>query len=128
MIFDSKLTFFAGEKAAASMTSKVIDFEQTDPRFGLVGRQFWIVVRMSQDFAATDITVTVEDSEDGKAFSSLDVIVTKGGIQQLVIPMMAYHKRHLRLKLALTGTPAGKVSAVLTDNFTDIDQVELPIE
>lgn len=83
---------------------------------------------MSPDFSATEITVTLEDSADGKSFGAIDVVKTKGGIQQIVIPMLPYHKRHVRLKVELTGTPAGTLSAALTDNFSDIDKVQLPIE
>lgn len=128
MIIDSSLMFFSGERASASMASKAIDFGQEDPRIGLIARKFWVVVGMSPDFSATEITVTLEDSADGKSFGAIDVVKTKGGIQQIVIPMLPYHKRHVRLKVELTGTPAGTLSATLTDNFSDIDKVQLPIE
>ena len=105
MIIDSSLMFFSGEQASASMTSKAIDFGQEDPRIGLIARKFWVVVGMSPDFSATEITVTLEDSADGKSFGAIDVVKTKGGIQQIVIPMLPYHKRHVRLKVELTGPP-----------------------
>lgn len=127
MILDALLIFFSKEKAAATMTSKVIDFEQEDPRVGLIARKFWVLLSTSADFAATDITVTIEHSADGESFEQLDVVKAKGDIQQIVIPMLPYHKRHVRLKVELTGTPAGTLSAALTDNFGDIDKVTLPI-
>lgn len=128
MILDASLMFFKDEPSVASKTSKVIDFGQEDPRIGMSANRFCVLFYTGEDFAATDITVTIEHSDDGESFESLDVVKTGGDVEQIVIPMALYHKRYMRVKVELTGTPAGTFSVVITDNFNDTDLPALQVE
>lgn len=128
MILDAQLFLFDKEKATAEMTSRVLDFNQDKPRVGMTPRQFVVLVRAGEGFAADSVQLTLEHSDDGTTFTPLATGSAITNFEQAIIPAPLDHKRYLRLKATLVGTPAGTLNAVLTDNWTDLHQIDLPLE
>lgn len=128
MILDAELFFFDNTAAAAEMTSRAIDFQQEKPRVGVTPRQFVVLARAGKDFAADSVQLTLEHSDDGTTFTPLATGSAITDFEQAIIPAPLDHKRYLRLKATLVGTPAGTLNAVLTDNWTDLHQIDLPLE
>ena len=65
------------------------------------------------------ITFTLEDSADNSTFSALlSVTALANSMKHAVsIPMPVVHRRYLRLKTAIKGTPTGTLTAILNNHI-----------
>jgi len=128
MIMDAKLVFSYAQTLAAGVSANVVDFGQAKPRMGLIGRDYFIVVRAGEDFACTSLKVEVQESDDNETFETTFATKAIADFEQVAIPVPREHKRYMRLKFTPAGTAAGKVHAFIVDNLSEVEGFEREVQ
>ena len=123
MIIDQFAIFFDDEAAAASMTSKVVDFMPYAGR----GEIFITMLAKGANAAAVSFAVTVQESKDGTAFTSVGTYPIQKPdsspvLHAIRLPEPTRHGK-VRLAVAVTGAVAGQklFAGVTRDHFAPYD-------
>lgn len=121
-MIDYELVLAEKQDFKAAVTTEAVDLGQKTPNIGLLERALWFVFVPSDVSAGTgSVTFTLEDSEDGKNFTSVAAygpIVAKKIVRDVAFPL--HHRRYVRVKTAVTGTVSTLAGTlVVADNFSD---------
>ena len=119
-MIDYELVLAEKQDFKAAVTTKAVDLGQKTPNIGLLERALWFVFVPSDVSAGTgSVTFTLEDSEDGKNFTSVAAygpIVAEKIVRDVAFPFPLHHRRYVRVKTAVTGTVS---TLAVADNFSD---------
>lgn len=123
-MIDYELVLAEKQDFKAAVTTKAVDLGQKTPNIGLLERALWFVFVPSDVSAGTgSVTFTLEDSEDGGAFTSVAAygpIVAKKIVRDVAFPFPLHHRRYVRVKTAVTGTVSTLAGTLaVADNFSD---------
>lgn len=123
-MIDYELVLAEKQDFKAAVTTKAVDLGQKTPNIGLLERALWFVFVPSDVSAGTgSVTFTLEDSEDGKTFTSVAVygpIVAGKIVRDVAFPFPLHHRRYVRVKTAVTGTVSTLAGTLaVADNFFD---------
>lgn len=123
-MIDYELVLAEKQDFKAAVTTKAVDLGQKTPNIGLLERALWFVFVPSDVSAGTgSVTFTLEDSEDGKAFTSVAAygpIVAGEIVRDVAFPFPLHHRRYVRVKTAVTGTVSTLAGTLaVADNFSD---------
>lgn len=123
-MIDYELVLAEKQDFKAAVTTKAVDLGQKTPNIGLLERALWFVFVPSAVSAGTgSVTFTLEDSEDGKDFTSVAAygpIVAEKIVRDVAFPFPLHHRRYVRVKTAVTGTVSTLAGTLaVADNFSD---------
>ena len=123
-MIDYELVLAEKQDFKAAVTTKAVDLGQKTPNIGLLERALWFVFVPSDVSAGTgSVTFTLEDSEDGKNFTSVAAygpIVAEKIVRDVAFPFPLHHRRYVRVKTAVTGTVSTLAGTLaVADNFSD---------
>lgn len=123
-MIDYELVLAEKQDFKAAVTTKAVDLGQKTPNIGLLERALWFVFVPSDVPAGTgSVTFTLEDSEDGKNFTSVAAygpIVAEKIVRDVAFPFPLHHRRYVRVKTAVTDTVRTLVGTLaVADNFSD---------
>lgn len=123
-MIDYELVLAEKQDFKAAVTTKAVDLGQKTPNIGLLERALWFVFVPSDVSAGTgSVTFTLEDSEDGEAFTSVAAygpIDAKKIVRDVAFPFPLHHRRYVRVKTAVTGTVSTLAGTLaVADNFSD---------
>lgn len=123
-MIDYELVLAEKQDFKAAVTTKAVDLGQKTPNIGLLERALWFVFVPSGVSAGTgSVTFTLEDSEDGKNFTSVAAygpIVAEKIVRDVAFPFPLHHRRYVRVKTAVTGTVSTLAGTLaVADNFSD---------
>lgn len=123
-MIDYELVLAEKQDFKAVSTTKAVDLGQKTPNIGLLERALWLVfVPSAVSASAGSVTFTLEDSEDGEAFTSVAAygpIAAEKIVRDVAFPFPLHHHRYVRVTTAVTGevrTLAGTLA--VADNFSD---------
>ena len=122
-MFDAKLILCEKSDAKSAITSSAVDFKQAKPTTGMNARPLFLVVQVPTALAGTSMTISLEESDNGSAFTPVWTTAAITPTQatagaQLVFQLPVEHKRYLHIKTAPTSVTGGAVTAFLSDVFT----------
>lgn len=123
-MIDYELVLAEKQDFKAAVTTEAVDLGQKTPNIGLLERALWFVFVPSDVSAGTgSVTFTLEDSEDGKNFTSVAAygpIVAEKIVRDVAFPFPLHHRRYVRVKTAVTGTVSTLAGTLaVADNFSD---------
>lgn len=123
-MIDYELVLAEKRDFKAAVTTEAVDLGQKTPNIGLLERALWFVFVPSAVSAGTgSVTFTLEDSEDGKDFTSVAAygpIVAGEIVRDVAFPFPLHHRRYVRVKTAVTGTVSTLAGTLaVADNFSD---------
>lgn len=123
-MIDYELVLAEKQDFKAAVTTKAVDLGQKTPNIGLLERALWFVFVPSDVSAGTgSVTFTLEDSEDGKNFTSVAAygpIVAEKIVRDVAFPFPLHHRRYVRVETAVTGTVSTLAGTLaVADNFSD---------
>jgi hypothetical protein len=123
-MIDYELVLAEKQDFKAAVTTEAVDLGQKTPNIGLLERALWFVFVPSDVSVGTgSVTFTLEDSEDGKDFTSVAAygpIVAEKIVRDVAFPFPLHHRRYVRVTTAVTGTVSTLAGTLaVADNFSD---------
>lgn len=123
-MIDYELVLAEKQDFTVAVTTEAVDLGQKTPNIGLLERALWFVFVPSDVSAGTgSVTFTLEDSEDGKKFTSVAAygpIVAEKIVRDVAFPFPLHHRRYVRVTTAVTSSVSTLVGTLaVADNFSD---------